>query len=48
MTLRSKTITELVTGVTAGGGEKIVAVEKEIELLKTRWLMGNHLRMDQQ
>lgn len=28
------------------GCERIVVAEKEIELLKTRWLMQNHIRMD--
>lgn len=26
--------------------EKVKAAEKEIELIKTRWLMQNHLKMD--
>lgn len=32
--------------LTNKGSEKIVSLEKEIELIKTRWLMKNHLKMD--
>jgi hypothetical protein len=28
------------------GGERLQATEKEIELVKTRWLMQNHIQMD--
>ena len=30
----------------SGDSDKVKAAEKEIELIKTRWLMANHLKMD--
>lgn len=45
-TLLDKTAKELASTLTKENSEKIVAVEKEIELLKTRWTMKNHIIMD--
>lgn len=43
--LVEKTAQEL--GATmSGDSDKVKAAEKEIELIKTRWLMANHLKMD--
>lgn len=32
--------------LTGQNSEKLISAEKEIELLKTRWLMQNHIKMD--
>jgi hypothetical protein len=44
--LIEKTATELAATLTSENGEKIFAAEKEIELLKTRWTMKNHIIMN--
>lgn len=44
--LIERTATELAATLTKENGEKIVAVEKEIELLKTRWMLKHHIVMD--
>jgi hypothetical protein len=44
--LIKKIAMDLANTLTRANSEKILAAEKEIDLLKTRWIMKNHLKMD--
>lgn len=44
--LIQKTTAELTQSLTKNNSEKIISAENEIELIKTRWLMKNHIIMD--